>query len=479
MNPKLPIVFANRFVHGSHKLIKFWFNHNPDVADMLEKLPWVRFSFQYGCFYIIDDGVEINKTVEALKDKVLFNLKRVNTFISKPLTVVATGYNALHQPETVIKKPVVKFLPVVSGGREVVLLTFEYNRELYMMLLKSGLVVWDKQLRGFVLPCDTDSIKNIVRFFRGRVKVLFNSAMKVRDTELMKLLLEQGWASDESFVGCPLAYLDKLFLKEYSPNTIRTYHAMFIRFLNHFKRYSMEQIDAMDAVQINAYHALLKASNKYSVSYINQSINAVRFYYAEVLQRQVEMDGIDRPQRGFVLPKVLSEAEVEAIFDKVRNIKHRAMLMMMYAGGLRISEVLQLKIKDIQGERKMIYIQGGKGNKDRYTVLSDKLLVLLREYYKVYRPKEYLFEGQYGGAYSAESIRSVLKRAIEESNLNKRVTPHMLRHSFATHLLERGTDLRYIQEMLGHESTKTTEIYTHVSKKQISKIISPADFLKI
>jgi site-specific recombinase XerD len=303
--------------------------------------------------------------------------------------------------------------------------------------------------------------------------------MKVRDTELMKLMLEQGWASDDSFVGCPMAYLDKLFLKEYSPNTIRTYHAMFIRFLNHFKRYSFEQINDMDVAQINAYHALLKASNKYSVSYINQSVNAVRFYYVEVLRKLVQMEGVDRPQRGFVLPKVLSEAEVEAIFDKVRNIKHRAMLMMMYAGGLRISEVLQLKIKDIQGERKMIYIQGGKGNKDRYTVLSDKLLILLREYYKAYRPKEYLFEGQYGGAYSAESIRSVLKRAIEESNLNKRVTPHMLRHSFATHLLERGTDLRYIQEMLGHESTKTTEIYTHVSKKQISKIISPADFLNI
>jgi site-specific recombinase XerD len=176
---------------------------------------------------------------------------------------------------------------------------------------------------------------------------------------------------------------------------------------------------------------------------------------------------------------VLSEQEIIAILSSIKNLKHRVLLFLIYSAGLRIGEVLRLKLTDIQSDRKMIYIRGGKGNKDRYTILSERVLILLRQYYKEYRPKEYLFEGSNGGIYSDVSIRAILRKALLQTNIEKKVTPHMLRHSFATHLLEHGTDLRYIQELLGHANSKTTEIYTHVSKKEISRIISPADLLKV
>ena len=262
-------------------------------------------------------------------------------------------------------------------------------------------------------------------------------------------------------------------------NTVRTYHWLFSKYLNHFKDSKLEDIKEFGSKEINAYHTILRESNHSSSSMLNQSVNAVKFYYTEVLGREIQVQSVERPRAVHTLPKVLSEQEVVSILQSLSNLKHKVILMLIYAAGLRIGEALRLKISDIQSSRKMIYIRGAKGNKDRFTVLSDKLLVLLRIYYKKYKPTEYLFEGQNGGAYSEESVRSILNIAIERAGIKKRVTPHMLRHSFATHLLEHGTDLRYIQELLGHASSKTTEIYTHVSKKEISKIVSPADFIGI
>ncbi len=188
---------------------------------------------------------------------------------------------------------------------------------------------------------------------------------------------------------------------------------------------------------------------------------------------------IQRPRKAKKLPVVLSENEVKLLLQQVKNIKHKSILFTIYSAGLRRSEVLHLKLIDIDSERNCIIVKGAKGNKDRNTLLSKKLLLLLREYYKVYKPKEYLFEGATGRRYSITSIRKIYGNALVKSGIKKKAHLHTLRHSFATHLLERGTDIRYIQALLGHSSSKTTEIYTHITTKGFDTIESPLDEMDI
>ena len=179
---------------------------------------------------------------------------------------------------------------------------------------------------------------------------------------------------------------------------------------------------------------------------------------------------IERPIKEHKLPKVISKEEVLAIIENTNNIKHRCIVSLLYSAGLRRSELINLKITDIDGKRMLIKVEDAKGNKDRYTLLSSKLLEKLRNYYKKWKPKIYLFEGPEGMKYSARSIANIIKNAATKAGIKKNVTPHMLRHSFATHLLENGTDLRNIQVLLGHSSLKTTEIYTYVATSSFNKI---------
>jgi integrase/recombinase XerD len=192
----------------------------------------------------------------------------------------------------------------------------------------------------------------------------------------------------------------------------------------------------------------------------------------------MEVDLIRRLKRAYLLPNVLSKEDVCLILSAQRNLKHRAMLSLIYSCGLRRGELLNLKLEDIDSKRGLVIIRMAKGKKDRVTPLSEKVLVMLREYLKAYKPKIWLFEGQQAGEkYDERSLASVLKQALEKCKINKPVTLHWLRHSYATHLLESGTDLRYIQELLGHRSSRKTEIYTHVSNKELQRIISPFDSL--
>lgn len=184
---------------------------------------------------------------------------------------------------------------------------------------------------------------------------------------------------------------------------------------------------------------------------------------------------IDRPREEMYLPEVLSEEEVKAILDATENLKHKAILMTIYSAGLRISEVINLKIKDIDSQRMQIRVEQGKGKKDRYTLLGKKTLEVLRKYFQLYKPRVYIFEGMDGQQYSKSSITQILKTSVLKAGIKKRVSVHTLRHSFATHLLEGGVNLRYIQSLLGHGSSKTTEIYTHITTKGFDQIVNPLD----
>jgi integrase/recombinase XerD len=188
---------------------------------------------------------------------------------------------------------------------------------------------------------------------------------------------------------------------------------------------------------------------------------------------------IERPLKARKLPMVLSEEEISNILSVTTNLKHKSILVTIYSCGLRLSELLNLKITDIQSDRHLLLVRDAKGNKDRTTLLSDTTLQLLRKYYLQYRPKEYLFEGLGGGPYSGKSIQHILQHSLAKAKICKPATPHTLRHSFATHLLENGTDLRYIQTLLGHSSPKTTELYAQVSTRSLKDIKSPIEKLNI
>ena len=201
-------------------------------------------------------------------------------------------------------------------------------------------------------------------------------------------------------------------------------------------------------------------------------------YFKTIKYTKIEIDKIHRPKRAKVLPNVLSKEEVKTILEAHNNIKHKMMLSLIYSCGLRCGELLSLKPIHIDSKRNIVVLKNAKGQKDRIVPLSLKILEMLRNYYKAFRPTTYLFEGQTAGMpYDSRSLQLVLKQALKKAGITKPVTLHWLRHSYATHLLESGTDLRYIQELLGHSSSKTTEIYTHVSTKSIQQIKSPFDDL--
>lgn len=266
-----------------------------------------------------------------------------------------------------------------------------------------------------------------------------------------------------------------LLSRRYSNSTITTYTEALKTFLTFYNDKAVAEINNDDVIRYNNEYIL---NNNLSASYQNQIVNAIKLFFSTIRETKIEIDKIHRPKREKLLPNVLSKEEVKLILNAHSNLKHKTMLSLIYACGLRCGELLALKPVHIDSKRNIIILKHTKGKKDRIAPLSPKILEMLRDYYKIYKPVTYLFEGQIAGSpYDSRSLQLVLKQALKKVQILKPVTLHWLRHSFATHLLESGTDLRYIQELLGHNSSKTTEIYTHVSTKSIQQIKSPFDDL--
>ena len=270
---------------------------------------------------------------------------------------------------------------------------------------------------------------------------------------------------------CPEEYLLKLELKRYANSTVRTYVTFFEMFINQYKDRELNTINESD---IRTFLQRLVQQRR-SNSYINQAINAIKFYYEVVLGMPNRFYELERPRKEYKLPNVISKEEVLAIIEHTNNLKHKCIVELLYGSGLRRSELINLKIEDVDSKRMLIRVNGAKGNKDRQTLLSQKALADLRLYYKQWKPREYLFEGQKQAKSGGQSVLKILKTAALKAGIARTVTPHMLRHSFATHLLESGTDLRQIQVLLGHGSSKTTEIYTHVATNTFRTIKNPLD----
>ncbi len=348
---------------------------------------------------------------------------------------------------------------------------FSFNHDLTSVIKRIPYHSWDAWNGWWTVPF-SERFMGMIRSQAEELnmEVLYREESQRDEERVLRITREDL----PGYRNCPLAYIAKLKELRYSPHTIRTYPSLFEEFINHFPGVEINDISES---QIIEFLQFLVIHRKVSTSYQNQSINAIKFYYERLMGGKRKVYLMERPRRERTLPVVLNVAEVERLITGVENLKHRALIMTIYSGGLRLSEVINLQLKDIDSNRMQILLRQAKGRKDRYTLLSRKLLPVLRCYVAEYKPRKWLFEGLRGTQYTESSIQAIVKRAARMAGISKKVTPHTLRHSFATHLLESGTDLRYIQALLGHESTKTTEIYTHITTKGFDQIENPLDQL--
>lgn len=265
-----------------------------------------------------------------------------------------------------------------------------------------------------------------------------------------------------------------LSLKRYAKNTIGIYLSML---RNIQQQIGQEPLHELSTARIVSEAIKLVEERNYSASSHKQLLGALGLYLREMHNRKIDFSNIYPVRKQKRLPTILSRQEVADLIACTRNVKHRTILMCLYGLGLRRSELLDLKVNDIDSDRGVVHIRNAKGKKDRIVPLSLRLLEQLRDYYREYRPTDFLFQGLKGGAYSASSLLMVFNKACRDAGIRKKVTPHSLRHAYATHLMDAGTDLRIIQELLGHGSVKTTMIYTHVSTRSILDVKSPLDTL--
>ena len=269
--------------------------------------------------------------------------------------------------------------------------------------------------------------------------------------------------------------LQQMELKGYSKNTISTYIDCLSSLSKHYKT----SPDLLSIDQIREYFHYKLTVEKLSKSWVNQTIGALKILYCEVLRRDWDDLAIPRPRREKKLPVVLSKDEISRIINTTKNIKHKALLMVTYSSGLRLGEVCNLRPGDIDSERMMVRVVQAKGAKDRYTILSPVTLAFLRDYWKIYRVKNFLFENSDHEPLAHKTVQSAFKKALQKSGVKKDVGIHSLRHSFATHLMEQGVSLPIIQQLLGHTSLRTTSIYLHVQQYSVFAVKSPLDTLSL
>ncbi|MBV7270594.1 tyrosine-type recombinase/integrase [Winogradskyella luteola] len=346
------------------------------------------------------------------------------------------------------------FTPGNHKGKSVIWITFPKDQQLIKSLRKRfPSAKWSKTKVAWHLP-DLTSVRNEVGLHK--------------ENPISKQLIGVHLVNQQPIIDL----YNQLMLKSYSDNTIRIYLAEFAHLLRLIKNHP---VDNLSHQRLKDYFLFCVKKLKMNERKMNGKINAVKFYFEKVRHKPQMFFDIPRPKKPSKLPKMLSKNEIKRLFEATTNLKHSVMLKLCYGMGLRVSEIVNLKIEHINSERMQVLIAGAKGKKDRYVNLPESILPLLRLYYQNYKPKEWLFEGQYGGQYAIRSVQAVFKRALKKAQINKSIGVHGLRHSYATHLLESGADVRFIQKLLGHNNITTTQVYTHVSKACLKNVRSPLD----
>lgn len=333
---------------------------------------------------------------------------------------------------------------------ERITIAFPYNPDYIAKIKAIKDYKWHPEGKCWSLPTDNGIVEKLASVFNGE-KIVIGPSLQTSKEEFENLRME-------------------LISRKYSSKTIKAYLYYNENFLGHIKKKPSE----VSTEDVKDYLFYLAEKGK-SASTLNLAINALKFCYGEILKRNFAYE-IRRPKKDKKLPVVLSQEEVSGLLSSVSNLKHKVILMLVYSAGLRVSEVVKLKIEDIDFQRKLIHVKGAKGRKDRYTILSDTGSEAIQEYMREYGQSKWLLPSQDRERHiTTRTVEKIFSDACEKANIKKSATAHSLRHSFATHLLENGVDLRYIQELLGHKSSKTTEIYTHVATKDLGRIKSPLD----
>lgn len=343
------------------------------------------------------------------------------------------------------------------------LIQFSYHKKLIALVRSIKGSYWSKSLNTWYIKYSQENLQTILTVFKD-ITIVDTSKLHKKELFTRNLTKEQKNLLNNFY----------LFLKgkRYSQSTIKTYTFFIADFINFYRKTPLNNLTNR-AVELFIENVFI--TRNYSISTQRQFISALKIFIVFYPHTEINDLVLERPKKSRKLPSVLSQEEVLKIISSTQNLKHRAILVLIYSCGLRISELVNLELTDFHIQRKQLVIKNGKGRKDRYVSLADSFIPLLSNYYHSYKPKFYFVEGQKGGKYSTESVRQFLKKSCVKANIKKTVTPHTLRHSYATHLLENGVDIRYIQSLLGHAKPETTMIYTHVRRKDLMEIQNPLD----
>lgn len=423
--------------------------------------------------------------INDLKD--LLEAKIQEAFLTNNQTDFRLSYTA--------KKEGKREFKVISGSKIIVEKENEEWLKVYVPYDKKGWIEvikningreWRKVEKYWRLPNVKDSyrkMKNHIGMnwlvFQFEIKVnipeyfAFSKKEKNQKASYKASYFEKLGAEQKKVI---LLMEEKLLLERLSYSTRKTYRHHLAGVFYYYKDSVPKEISREQIEQYLLHQIRFK---KIAESTQNQIISAVKAYWERVLKRDKSWIDIQRPKRPKKMPNVLSTEEVVLLLDSIENLKHKLILLLIYSSGLRLGEVVNLLIRDINVYRQHIHIKGGKGKKDRYVALADTVLPFLTDYRKQYNPTHWLFEGQYGGQYSKRSVQSIFKKAVQKSKVNAYATVHTLRHSYATHCVENGHNLKAVQDALGHESPETTQIYLHLSSKSLKQLKSPIDKLKI
>lgn len=395
----------------------------------------------------------------------------------------------------------VQLKPIFHKGRECIGIYYAISFTINGLLRSKAGASWSQTHKCWYVPLSREDYKKVCSVLKGRVELdeqeLRRYLEKKKTDNAVKQEVPDPVPVNEPIVIQPVktgsvepvvqvhpinqgvlpALKQELVLRAYSSSTIKTYINEVRVFLGAIGDHPAATYTPQ---QLRDYLQYCFEQLKLSENTLHSRINALKFYYEQVIKREKFFWDIPRPKKPMQLPKLLNEDELARLFNSIQNKKHKAILFTAYSAGLRVSEVVNLKLADIDGKRMQIHVRHAKGKKDRYVNLSPVLLDILRQYVKMVSPapKEYLFESeQTGKAYPTRTVQQIFTNGKKKAGIMKEVGIHSLRHSFATHLLDKGTDIRYIKDLLGHFDIKTTERYLHVSKKQLVNVISPFDDL--
>jgi len=371
---------------------------------------------------------------------------------------------------TLLPLPAIKDLSLCPVGSERLLVYFPYHPDNVQRIKTIPQRRWHPREKAWSIPYNKPSLALLQRLF-GQGSVTAFAPAEQRPTTIAR----QRWTHLSDAEQAFIAFVeDEMKLRGYSPKTRKSYRNHLLRFMRFSSRPLIERCES----DIRSYILSLIEEKHISKSYQDQVISSIKFLYNKALRSQKCIEMLPRPKREKTLPNVLSRREIMRIFSVISSIKHRAILMVAYSAGLRVSEVTRLRVEDIDSDRGLIKVRRAKGGKDRYVPLAHVALKILRAYWKTQPSNEWLFPGQKPGRHlTARTVQNALASARKRSGIRKHFTMHTLRHSFATHMLEDGTDLRYVQEFLGHSKPETTMIYTHITQKSSSRIRSPLDNL--